>query len=72
MSNFNIKTIMKKSYLILFIGLTFWSCGEETMNLKLFLDEGIGAESIHRTKDDGFIISTWPCLIIKTDSNLSF
>ena len=54
------------------IWLYKWGDGEETMNLKLFLDQGIGAESIHRTKDDGFIISTWPCLIIKTDSDLSF
>jgi len=42
------------------------------MNLKIFLDDGIGGESIHRTNDNGFIISTLGCIIIKTDSNLSF
>ena len=54
------------------IWLYKWGEGEETMNLKIFLDDGIGGESIHRTNDNGFIISTLGCIIIKTDSNLSF
>jgi len=54
------------------IWLYKWGESEETMNLKIFLDDGIGGESIHRTNDNGFIISTLGCIIIKTDSNLSF
>ena len=54
------------------IWLYKWGEGEETMDLKIFLDSGIAAQSIHRTNDNGFIISTLGCIIIKTDSNLSF
>ena len=54
------------------IWLYKWGEGEETMDLKIFLDSGVAAQSIHRTNDNGFIISTLGCIIIKTDSNLSF
>ena len=49
-----------------------WGESEETMSNKIELDFGFGGESIERTIDNGFIMSTTGRIIIKTDSNLSF
>jgi len=54
------------------IWLYKWGEGEDILDLKIGLDFGVAAQSIHRTHDNGFIISTLGCVIIKTDSNLSF
>ena len=48
-----------------------WGGSEETMNIKKN-PGGLGGESIMRTNDNGFIISTAGGTIIKTDSNLSY
>ena len=49
-----------------------WGESEETMSNKIELDFGFGGQSIERTNDNGFIMSTTGRIIIKTDSNLSF
>jgi len=48
-----------------------WGGSEKTINIKK-KPGGLGGESIMRTKDNGFIISTAGRTIIKTDSNLSY
>jgi len=48
-----------------------WGGSEDTMNIKKN-PGGLGGESIMRTNDNGFIISTAGRTIIKTDSNLSY
>ena len=53
------------------IWLYKWGESEEIMNIKIDLDSGFGGQSIERTNDNGFIISSGST-IIKTDSNLSF
>ena len=54
------------------IWLRKWGGNEETKNDKLDLDFGFGGESIYRTSDNGFIISTVGGVIIKTDPDLNF
>ena len=44
---------------------------EETMNIKIS-PGGLGSQSLERTNDNGFIISTLGSTVIKTDSNLSY
>ena len=53
------------------VWLRKWGGSEETMNIKIN-PGGLGGESIMRTNDNGFIISTTGGTIIKTDSNLSY
>tara|TARA_B100000214_G_scaffold372773_1_gene351691 strand:- start:2667 stop:4034 length:1368 start_codon:yes stop_codon:yes gene_type:complete len=48
-----------------------WGNSEETINLKIS-PGGLGGESIERTNDNGFIISTTGNTIIKTDLHLSY
>ena len=48
-----------------------WGGSGDTMNIKKN-PGGLGGESIMRTNDNGFIISTAGGTIIKTDSNLSY
>ncbi len=48
-----------------------WGDSEETIDLKIS-PGGLGGESIERTSDNGFIISTSGNTIIKTNSSLSY
>jgi len=53
------------------VWLRKWGGSEETMNIKIS-PGGLGSQSLDRTNDNGFIISTMGSTVIKTDSNLSY
>ena len=53
------------------IWLYKWGDYEENLNMKIS-PGGFGGESIERTSDNGFIISTSGGTVIKTDSQLEY